>query len=67
MINYCNLSTMKSYHKVIEKTLIVVPAFNAAKSIEKVLDEILITGFNNIIVGEIFSYKLDSIISFSRK
>lgn len=43
---------MKSYQKVKEKTLIVVPAFNAAKSIEKVLDEILMTGFNNIIVGD---------------
>ena len=43
---------MNNYSDIQKKTLIIVPAYNAAKSIENVIDEILVTGFYNIVVGD---------------
>jgi glycosyltransferase involved in cell wall biosynthesis len=43
---------LKSFSQIIEETIIVIPAYNAAKTISSVLAETLRTGFKNIVISD---------------
>lgn len=43
---------MSLFTQIIGETLVVIPAYNAEKTINKVIDETLKTGFINILVSD---------------
>lgn len=43
---------MTLYNTLIERTLIIVPCYNAEKTIQRTIKEILKTGFTNIVIGD---------------